>query len=211
MPSITLSSSDLQYISKQTVGHYDDSAESFWEGTRDHDVLQNVHALLNAIEGSGPHTILDFGCGPGRDLATFHSMGHTPIGLEGSPRFCEMARAHSGCEVWNQDFLQLQLPDEFLDGVFANATIFHVPKQELPRVLSELHAALKVGGVFFSSNPRGNNEEGWNGPRYSSYHDLVEWRKLMTKAGFLELGHYYRPKGLPRDQQPWLASTWRKI
>jgi SAM-dependent methyltransferase len=206
----SLSPADLSEITRATVGHYDGSAESFWEGTRGHDVLQNVHALLDALEGSGPHTILDFGCGPGRDLATFKSLGHTPIGLEGSPRFCEMAREYSGCEVLNQNFLELDLPDALLDGIFANATIFHVPAQEIPRVLSELYSALKPGGVFFSSNPRGENVEGWSGPRYSSYHDLEKWRDFMTTAGFTELGHYYRPKGLPRDQQSWLASTWRK-
>ena len=110
MGSTGLAAEDLRIISRQTVGHYDESAESFWEGTRDHDVMQNVQALLDAIAGEGPHTILDFGCGPGRDLMTFRDLGHKPIGLEGSPRFCEMARAHSGCEVWNQDFLKLSLP-----------------------------------------------------------------------------------------------------
>ena len=205
-----LSPHELETITRETVGHYNESADSFWEGTRDHDVMQNVHALLGALEGEGPHTILDFGCGPGRDLATFRDLGHTPIGLEGSERFCEMARAFSGCEVLHQDFLALDLPPAFLDGVFANATIFHVPRQELPRVLGELHAALKPGGVFFSSNPRGHNVEGWSGARYSSYHDLGAWRAFMTSAGFVEIDHYYRPPGLPRDQQPWLASTWRK-
>ena len=205
-----LTSKELRTITAETVGHYDESTESFWEGTRDHDVLQNVQALLNAIDGDGPHTILDFGCGPGRDLATFRDLGHTPIGLEGSKRFCQMARDFSGCEVLNQDFLDLNLPTEWLDGIFANATIFHVPRQELPRVLGELCDALKPGGVFFSSNPRGDNIEGWNGMRYSSYHDLAAWRSYMRTAGFVELGHYYRPSGLPRDQQPWLASTWRK-
>jgi len=121
-----------------------------------------------------------------------------------------MARVHSGCEVWNQDFLKLSLPDEFLDGVFANATIFHVPRQELPRVLGELYAALKPKGIFFASNPRGNNEEGWNSARYGSYHDLEHWRSMMVAAGFVELGHYYRPEGLPIEHQPWLASTWQK-
>ena len=209
--STVLTKEELAGITGETVGHYNNSAASFWEGTRDHDVMQNVHALLDAIEGDGPHTILDFGCGPGRDLATFKALGHHPIGLEGSVRFCEMARSFSGCEVLNQDFLNLDLPAQSLDGVFANATIFHVPKQELPRVLLELNAALKRGGVFFSSNPRGDNQEGWNGPRYSSYHDWAAWQDFMTQAGFVEIGHYYRPKGLPREQQPWLASTWRKI
>jgi len=89
--------------------------------------------------------------------------------------------------------------------------LFHVPLQELPRVLKQLHGTLKPGGVLFSSNPRGDNREGWNGPRYGSYHDLEAWRGLLTAAGFVELEHYYRPAGLPREQQPWLASVWRKI
>jgi SAM-dependent methyltransferase len=71
-----------------------------------------------------------------------------------------MARAHSGCQVWQQDFLKLELPVQYFDGVFANAALFHVPSQELPRVLLELHTTLKPGGVLFSSNPRGRNEEG---------------------------------------------------
>ena len=69
-----------------------------------------------------------------------------------------MARAHSGCEVWQQDFLKLELPEKYFDGVFANAALFHVPSQELPRVLLELHTTLKSGGVLFSSNPRGRND-----------------------------------------------------
>ena len=205
-----LAPSDLSEITQQTVGHYDGSAESFWEGTRDHDVSQNISALLAEVTGEGPHRILDFGCGPGRDLAAFKALGHHPVGLEGSPRFCEMARAHAGVEVLNQNFLSLDLVEQDFDGIFCNATIFHVPAQELPRVLSELYSALKPGGVFFSSNPRGANVEGWNGPRYSSYHDLEAWSAFMAAAGFVAIRHYYRPPGLPREQQPWLASLWRK-
>ena len=74
----------------------------------------------------------------------------------------------------------------------------------------ELHAALKPRGVLFSSNPRGANEEGWNRGRYGAYHDLEAWRRYLTAAGFAELEHYYRPPGLPREQQPWLASVWRR-
>jgi hypothetical protein len=69
---------------------------------------------------------------------------------------------------------------------------------------------LKSGGVLFSSNPRGNNEEGWNGGRYGAYHDLDTWRSYVSAAGFSELVHYYRPAGLPLDKQPWLASVWRR-
>jgi len=121
-----------------------------------------------------------------------------------------MARADSGCEVLRQDFLNLDLPAGRFDGIFANASLFHVPSQELPRVLKELRATLKPRGVLFSSNPRGENQEGWNRGRYGAYHDLEQWRRFMTGAGFEELEHYYRPAGLPREQQPWLASVWRR-
>ena len=206
-----LSANELAQISALTLRHYQDCAEDFRAGTRDHDVSQNIAALLAAIQATAPYQILDFGCGPGRDLRTFSAMGHTAVGLDGCARFVEMARTDSGCEAWQQDFLALDLPPERFDGVFANASLFHIPRQELLRVLQQLHASLKPGGVLFSSNPRGDNQEGWNGERYGAYHDLANWRVLLNAAGFSELQHYYRPAGLPREQQPWLASVWRKL
>jgi len=185
-------------------------AEAFREGTRDHDVQQNIDALLEHIEASPPFRILDFGCGPGRDLAAFTRLGHLAIGLEGAAQFAAMARVATGCEVWEQDFLKLDLPAARFDGVFANAALFHVPAQELPRVLRELHATLKPGGVLFSSNPHGDNSEGWNRGRYGAYHDLETWERYLRGAGFVPLTHYYRPAGLPRAQQPWLACVARK-
>jgi SAM-dependent methyltransferase len=205
-----LSKDQLARTASVTLDHYNQHADSFWRDTRDHDVSQNIDALLQNLIGSPPFRILDFGCGPGRDLMRFRDLGHEAIGLEGSERFVEMARGYSGCEVWQQDFLKLDLPAEYFDGIFANASLFHVPSQELPRVLNELRAGLKPGGVLFCSNPRGDNREGWNGQRYGCYHDWQSWRKLVTDAGFEAIRHYYRPEGLPRAEQPWLASVWRK-
>ncbi|MGN6735640.1 MAG: class I SAM-dependent methyltransferase [Candidatus Binatia bacterium] len=205
-----LGNQELAQTSVITLAHYNQNADSFWRGTRDHDVSQNRNALLNSLAGPGPFRILDFGCGPGRDLKVFGDLGHEAIGLDGAERFVDLARAYSGCEVWCQDFLKLDLPTEYFDGVFANASLFHIPSQELPRILRELWATLKPCGVLFSSNPRGENEEGWSGERYGCYYDLPLWRELLTRAGFTEVDHYYRPPGLPRDQQPWLASLWRK-
>jgi SAM-dependent methyltransferase len=200
---------ELQRISRTTLAHYEASADDFWEGTRDHDVSQNIRALLSHL-GPAPQRILDLGCGPGRDLRAFCDLGHEAVGLDGAARFVEMARAHSGCEVLHQDFLALDLPANAFDGVFANASLFHVPSREIPRVLGELHSALRPGGALFSSNPHGRNQEGWNGSRYGTYLDLETWRELMTAAGFVELQHYYRPEGRPRAQQPWLAMVWRR-
>ncbi len=206
-----LSREELDRIAATTLAHYDDSAEAFWQGTRDHDVSQNIAAFLRHIESEAPFAILDLGCGPGRDLKTFGVLGHEAIGVEGSPRLAAMARAYSGCEVWQQSLFALDLPPARFDGVFANAVLFHVPTEELPRVLGRLHAALKPGGVLFSSNPRGDGREGWNGRRFGAYHDHAAWRRHLADAGFAELEHYYRPEGLARELQPWLATVSRRL
>lgn len=209
-PSRTLDDAQVRRASKVTIGHYDRTAEDFRAGTLDHDVSQNYRALLEAIAGDPPFSILDLGCGPGRDLRHFRSLGHDAVGLDGSKEFVAMACAFSGCEVLHQDFLAMDLPEGRFDGVFANASLFHVPSRELPRVLLELSTTLRPGGVLFCSNPRGNNEEGFSGERYGCFFDLDTWRNFVTAAGFLELQHYFRPPGLPRHRQPWLATVWRK-
>src|SRR4030095_3118841 len=204
-----LTPKDLQRIAERTLGHYSKCAEPFWEGTKDHDVSQNYEAFLGALpQRKGLH-LLDLGCGPGRDLLYFKNLGHHPVGLEGSPEFCRMARAHSGCEVLEQDFLKLHLEKESFDGIFANASLFHVPSQELPRVLKELWAALKPGGILFSSNPRGN-EEGWDEERYGTFMEWQDYEKYLREAGFQPIHHYYRRAGKPRHEQPWLAVVSRK-
>jgi SAM-dependent methyltransferase len=208
--SDSTSGSGLARISRETLDHYERRAAAFWEGTRDHDVRQNIDALLRRIEGMPPFAVLDFGCGPGRDLATFRALGHEAVGLDGAPAFVTMARAHGGCEVWQQDFLALDLPAARFDGVFANASLFHVPAAALPRVLQDLRRTLKPRGVLFASNPHGRDEEGWSGGRYGAYHAPATWTRFVTDAGFALLDEYYRPEGLPRAQQPWLATVWRR-
>jgi SAM-dependent methyltransferase len=205
-----LTQAELVQITAGTLAEYEADAESFWRHTKGHDVSQNLAALLRHIEGTHRWVILDLGCGPGRDLKTLTDLGHEAVGVDGAARFVAMARAYSGCEVWHQDFLRLALPRARFDGVFANASLFHIPRQELPRVLHELRRCLRPRGVLFASNPRGQNEEGWMGGRYGVWHEYAVWRDVLTRAGFRELEHYYRPSGVPRAQQAWVASVWRK-
>jgi SAM-dependent methyltransferase len=118
-----LNSQDLEKITGLTLDYYNQHAEDFWEGTRDHDVSQNIAAMLQYIEGERPFTILDLGCGPGRDLKVFAELGHIAIGLEGAAHFAAMARAYSGCEVWQQDFLKLDLPGNYFDALLSSCRL----------------------------------------------------------------------------------------
>lgn len=89
---------DLEEIAHLTLEHYNQHAGEFWQGTRDHDVSQNIAALLQCIRNEPPFKILDFGCGPGRDLKTFAELGHIAIGLEGAVHLAIMARAQSAAK-----------------------------------------------------------------------------------------------------------------
>jgi len=195
---------DLDEIEEFTIAHYEDNAESFQVGTKDHDVSQNIDAFLSALPKEKNLDILDFGCGPGRDMCVFKSMGHRPVGLDGSKEFCKMAVKQSGCPTLNQQFLKLELEENSYDGIFANASLFHVPSKELPRVLNELHCALREDGILFSSNPRGN-AEGWQGQRYGHYMEFEASETFLQQSGFKIIEHFYRPAGMPREHQPWLA------
>ena len=195
---------ELDEIETVTLGHYNQNAEAFWNGTKDHDVTQNYEAFLAPFPENNKLDILDLGCGPGRDVSYFKSLGHRPIGLDGSEVFCSMARKRTGCQILHQKFLSLELPGHAFDGIFANASLFHVPCRELPRVLVDLHTALKPGGILFLSNPRGDGE-GWSGQRYGHYMQFNASKAFLNDAGFQVIDYYYRPLGKPDHEQPWLA------
>jgi SAM-dependent methyltransferase len=106
--------------------------------------------------------------------------------------------------VLQQDFLRLDLPLARFDGVFANASLFHVPSRNLARVLQQLHSTLKPGGVLFSSNPRGANQEGWSHGRYGSVSTCPDHapaaRSRDVEAGRQRFGHGARAVRLHRER-----------
>ena len=216
---ISMATAGLRAASEATIADYAARAEAYALGSLDHDVSQNIDALLRPLKDRpAPLDILDLCCAGGRDLVAFKKLGHRPIGLDGVSAFCEMAAARSGCEVWQQDLQQLDLPAERFDGIFANACLFHVPSATLPATLRALHGALKPGGVLFVSNAHGFGEdrEGWTEGRTPTTRSYVTWLSEDTwvstcRAVGLELLElFYRPPGKPRAQQPFLATVWRR-
>jgi len=203
---------ELTEIATRTLGHYEANAASFWAGTRDHDVTQNYAALLAALGNRAGLRLLDFGCGPGRDLVALTALGHVVTGLDGTPAFVQMARAKSGCVVLAQNFFELELGAGVFDGVFANASLFHVPRALLPRVLGQLFRSLVPGGALFCSNPRSfeRDWEGWQGERYGSYLTSDGWSSVITEAGFVIERLFLRPAHKPPAEQPWHALVAQK-
>lgn len=213
-----------------TLSHYQTNAAQFWEGTRRHDVRQNREALLRAAGvGGSPDgapssaarvlDILDLGCGPGRDVAWFASKGHSVTALDGCSAFCGMCADKGAAEVVCADLHEVDLGVKRFDAVFANASLFHVQKTELPRVLAGVHRAIRPGGAFFASNPRAMGEEdveqrggdaAYGDGRYGHYMTAASWRRVCERTGFVLKEEYYRPPGVPREQQPWHATAWTR-
>lgn len=196
-----------------TIDQYQAEAVEFRDGTWDHDVSQNRDALVAAMPNN-PGKILDLGCGPGRDLIAFKAQNHTVIGLDGTPAFVKMAQQASGCEVWQQSFLNLDLPPNTFDGIFANASLLHVPRREMPKVLADLWRSLIINGVLLMSMGRGD----WEGysARTSGYRYVAAWEyqtlaQCVEAAGFEIIDHYYRPPGVPKEQQSWLVIVAKKM
>jgi SAM-dependent methyltransferase len=190
-----------------TIAEYQSTAASFREGTWDHDVSQNRQALIAAMPRN-PGRILDFGCGPGRDIVAFQAEGHEAIGLDATPAFVEMAKQAGSGEVWQQNFLNLDLPEQFFDGIFANASLIHVPQSEMLRVLQDLYQSLVPGGAIAMSLARGDGEgyaDRLTGQRYTSFWEYGTIAPLIEQAGFTIAHHYYRPPGLPQEMQSWVA------
>jgi SAM-dependent methyltransferase len=195
-------------VYRGTLEHYN-SAPNLLEGTRDHDVSQNIDALLRHIEARRPFTILDFGCGPGRDLARFRELGHAPVGLEGAARLAAMARAHGGCEVWEQDFLALDLPPARFDGIFANASLFHVPRRSCracsPSSMRRCSRAACSSAPIRAATTRRAGTAGATAPGTTSRHGAVPHCRGVRRARAL-----LPPAGLPRSSSRGSPSVWRK-
>lgn len=206
--------------SAATIGDYDAVAAAYHDGNEGHDVSQNVAKLIDACGGGGvPLDILDVGCAGGRDLAAFTRLGHRAVGVEGSAAFVGLARRNAPqCTVLQQDLTRLSVPRISFDGIFANAVLFHIPRDRIDALLWKLYSALRPGGVFFASNAHGFGEdrEGWTEGRTVETRSWVcwlsesSWKAHCVKAGFVLEDLYYRPPGLPRERQPFLATVWRR-
>ena len=122
-----------------------------------------------------------------------------------------LARRQAGGPVLHQNFMSLRLGAERFDGIFASASLFHVPLEALPEVLSRLHRALRPQGILYSLNPRGRNQLGWAGDRFCTYHSVAAWRRFLRAAGFRERGCELRPVGVVGVRQRWVASLWQRI
>ena len=129
--AIAKTSEEVRSAAATTIMDYALVAKGYAKGNMNHDVLQNIDAMLKPLHASPlrtlPFDVLDVCCASGRDLHALRGLGHNPVGLNGVAEFCKMSREASGCEVWEQLLTDLDLPVGQLDTIFCNACLFHIP------------------------------------------------------------------------------------
>lgn len=159
-----------------TIAYYDENAEKFALETRSVDFGAVQKEFTDRLrEGAA---ILDFGCGSGRDAKTFLDQGYVVEAVDGSSELCKLASEYTGIEVKQMLFQQLQETEKY-DGIWACSSILHLPVDDLADVMRKMEAALKAGGIIYTSFKYGTFAGVRNG-RY--FTDMTE----DTFAIFLE-------------------------
>ncbi|MBZ6077634.1 class I SAM-dependent methyltransferase [Microvirga puerhi] len=155
---------------------------------------RRIDTFLKALPAGG--TILELGCGGGQDSEAMLARGFDVTPTDGSPEIAREAEKRLGRPVRVLLFEDLDARNAF-DGIFANASLLHVPRKDLPRIIERVHAALRAGGVFYASFKAGLQEGRDRFDRYYNYpslgwlrsvYDASRWRALTIEE---EMGSGY--------------------
>ena len=195
-------------VRASTIGYYDDHAEEFIRNTSDVNMADLHRPFLEHIPHGG--RILDAGCGSGRESLAFVRLGYEVVSIDASERMVEATRSATGGDVRQMTFESAEFEYEF-DGIWACASLLHVPRQELGAVLERLATALKVDGILYLSFKHGNRERTENG-RYFNDLDEVALRSLFATDSRLEILKEWTSEDVrnERGDQKWLNALARR-
>lgn len=192
----------------KNIKYYNEHATDFFNGTINVDMSFWRDKFEACVQPGG--RILDAGCGSGRDSKAFMEHGYDVVAFDASSEMCRMASEVLGQQVLEMRFDEVEFEDEF-DGIWACASLLHVPNEELPAVLGRLYKALKEQGVMYVSFKYG---EGTVQRGERTFSDFTEEtvKVLMGNAGFemIECGVTtdLRPG---RGEEKWVNGIVRKI
>ena len=150
----------------KTLKYYNENAQSFASGTVSVKFTEVQDKFLEKLNPDA--YILDFGCGAGRDTKYFLSRGYQVDAIDGSEQLCRIASEYTGIKVRQMLFQELDEKEKY-DGIWACASILHLPKKQLREVLKNMYAALKSKGWIYTSFKYGEFEGEGNGRYFTDF------------------------------------------
>lgn len=147
----------------------------------DVDQFSDLEAFFTLLPDNG--LVLDLGCGPGQWAAKIRDAGYNVDAMDASSEMAALAKEHFDLDVTVASFEQLEAKGLY-DGIWANFSLLHAPKSEMPEHLNRIYRALKPGGAFHIGTKLGNGEQRDHLGRFYSYYEAVELTGLLQDAGF---------------------------
>lgn len=166
---------------ERTIGIYDKQADEYGEMTREMGEFSELQAFAVALPKDAH--ILDIGCGPGFYAAWLAQQGFTVDATDAAEAMVEMADAHPGVTAWQAQFADLDASAVY-DGIWANFSLLHAKRADMPDLLARIHRALKPGGLFHIGMKLGEGEGPDRIGRFYAYYSEEELDALLAKAGF---------------------------
>lgn len=192
----------------QTLNYYNTHASSFAKNTQDVAFEDCQNRFLSHLKSGG--TILDLGCGAGRDSAAFLKKGYEVTPVDGSKALCQIASEYLKRPVRLQLFEELDEKDAY-DGIWACSSLLHVPSSQLPDIFSRIEKALKDGGIFYCSFKKGEFEGMRNGRYFTDLTEKALLSLIAQKAKDLHLmDSWISLDSRPDREDVWLNTLFRK-
>lgn len=194
-------------MNDETLSYYRDQTETFVLDTQAVDMAPLYAHFLPYLHGNA--RILDAGCGSGRDARAFAERGFQVTAFDASPAMAAVAEAHSGAPVAVLRFQEIAWREAF-DGIWACASLLHVPTAELPDVMHRLGRALKLGGILYASFKYGHGEQMRNGRHFTDLDEAGLADLLKHVGSFVEIETWVTCDRRPgRESERWLNSLLR--
>ena len=166
-----------------SIDYYNKYAAKEFEETVNQDMSEIMKEFTDLL--SEGDTILDLGCGSGRDSLTFYDLGYDVTPLDASEEMCKLAEIHTGLEVLQMTFEEMDF-DNVFDGIWACASLLHTPKKELSDILTKIARALNDKGILYMSYKLGDFE-GFRGERYFTDFTQDGMSELLRDNGRFEI------------------------
>lgn len=166
-----------------SIEYYNKNAEEFYQGTVSADMSEACEKFLKYIAPGG--RILDAGCGSGRDSLYFIKRGYEVVSFDASEQMVRLSSELTGQQTLLMKFDEVDFKDEF-DGIWACASLLHIPKSEIKGVMKKLNQGLKKNGIFYMSFKYGKGEE-YKGERLFNFYHEKNLSELITEVGYLEI------------------------
>lgn len=191
-----------------TLEYYNRNARQYVQDTVGCGMEEAIERFLTEL-GKAHGTILDFGCGSGRDSKVFLSKGYDTVSADGSEEICRQAEIFISRPVVHMLFSELQDESKY-DGIWACASLLHLPYKDLESVLKKIARALKTGGLLYVSFRYGEME-GLRGERY--FTDMTEEKlsDVIVPSGLRIVDTWIsEDKRIERLGDTWLNALLRK-